>query len=652
MTNINIGGRLHSSATGNTVAGANEIMDDNLGKKQDVVNQQLQQDINSEKNRAESVETYMQNNFLNLVAVVPVQATPQNQLADKEFVNSSIATNTSNFRGTFNSKQELDNTTGATVNDYAFVVTTDSQGNKTYQRYKFTQDDGWVFEYELNNSSFTSAQWAAINSGITAALVSKLRNLPEASDLATQMNNIIQMVRDEQARAQAAEQENTQAIIEERTRAVTAEQANAGAIANIRQEIEEEGGLSPLLMDSLTYDELATKIRRNLLMPGRKYRINDFCTYVNQEGCAMAGKPFDVVVTAIAENKLSEHATAMPHPGDESKFARGHMEAWKLLYTVDRERFGWGMGRVVMIIKATGQTFYDPDAPIRDNYLLAPWGKYVGFMPELELNRLQVIDDGLQLVSDGTGGFDLYDNHEGTSTHLTSEEVLVIKPRGCIFGMEDEWGNRCGYDFKNVKFDIHPLQLPAEMTGDEDIDEYISTFDPHVCTTQAQFAIRFGDMPTVIPVDSSVHTYKYTFNFDDSDGQHSQQRDATLAEGVNTPSGNVVSQTATRLTSGMPLQTLPMVVFDMKDPLEHITRNLVDASSQIVVRGKAVGNEILNTSFATTASMVGCRIIDASELMSVYDIQDVSIMRSAETLFSDANDYLYDDNFNDYVDSL
>lgn len=652
MANINIGGRLHSAATGNTVTGANEIMDDNLGKKQDVVNQQLQQAINNEKNRAESIETYMQNNFQNLIAVVPVQASPQNQLADKEFVNSSIATNTSNFRGTFNSKQELDNTTGATVNDYAFVVTTDSQGNKTYQRYKFTQDEGWVFEYELNNSSFTSAQWAAINSCITAALVAKLRDLPDASDLATQMNNIIQMVRDEQARAQAAEQENAQAIIEERTRAVTAEQANAGAIANIRQEIEEEGGLSPLLMESLTYDELATKIRRNLLMPGRKYRINDFCTYVNQEGCAMAGKPFDVVVTAIAENKLSEHATAMPHPGDESKFARGHMEAWKLLYTVDRERFGWGMGRVVMIIKATGQTFYDPDAPIRDNYLLAPWGKYVGFMPELELNRLQVIDDGLQLVADGTGGFDLYDNHEGTSTHFTSEEVLVIKPRGCIFGMEDEWGNRCGYDFKNVKFDIHPLQLPAEMTGDEDIDEYISTFDPHVCTTQAQLAIRFGGMPTVIPVNSSVHTYKYTFNYDDSDGQHSQQRDATLAEGVNTPSGNVVSQTATRLTSGMPQQTLPMVVFDMKEPLEHITRNTVEGSSQIVVRGDAVGNEILNTSFITTAAMVGCRIIDASELMSVYDMQDVSIMRSAETLFTDANDYLYDDNFNDYVDSL
>ena len=36
--NINIGGRLHSIATGNVVAGADEIIDDSKGKKQSVIN--------------------------------------------------------------------------------------------------------------------------------------------------------------------------------------------------------------------------------------------------------------------------------------------------------------------------------------------------------------------------------------------------------------------------------------------------------------------------------------------------------------------------------------------------------------------------------------------------------------------------------------
>ena len=35
---INIGGRLHSTATGNVVTGANEILDDNKNKKQNVIN--------------------------------------------------------------------------------------------------------------------------------------------------------------------------------------------------------------------------------------------------------------------------------------------------------------------------------------------------------------------------------------------------------------------------------------------------------------------------------------------------------------------------------------------------------------------------------------------------------------------------------------
>ena len=41
MANINIGGRLHSSATGNVVSGANEILDDTKGKKQDVINAEV-----------------------------------------------------------------------------------------------------------------------------------------------------------------------------------------------------------------------------------------------------------------------------------------------------------------------------------------------------------------------------------------------------------------------------------------------------------------------------------------------------------------------------------------------------------------------------------------------------------------------------------
>lgn len=92
------------------------------------------------------------------------------------FVNSSVATNTANFIGTFNSVQELEAYSGTvTNNDYAFVVGTDSAGNTKYDRYKYSSaTTAWTFEYTLNNSSFTSTEWATIQSGMTSADKTKL----------------------------------------------------------------------------------------------------------------------------------------------------------------------------------------------------------------------------------------------------------------------------------------------------------------------------------------------------------------------------------------------------------------------------------------------------------------------------------------------
>lgn len=101
-------------------------------------------------------------------AVIPNQATTQNQLADKDFVNSSIATNTANFMGTFTSLAQIQAIQNPTNNDYAFLETTDQAGNTLYSRYKYSADtQEWLFEYNLNNSSFTAEQWATINSGLT-----------------------------------------------------------------------------------------------------------------------------------------------------------------------------------------------------------------------------------------------------------------------------------------------------------------------------------------------------------------------------------------------------------------------------------------------------------------------------------------------------
>ena len=65
----------------------------------------------------------LQQGIADINELIPEQASSSNQLADKEFVNSSIATNTANFIGTFESVTDLEAYSGTvTNNDYAFVV--------------------------------------------------------------------------------------------------------------------------------------------------------------------------------------------------------------------------------------------------------------------------------------------------------------------------------------------------------------------------------------------------------------------------------------------------------------------------------------------------------------------------------------------------
>lgn len=139
---------------------------------------QLKDQDGNNLGQAHTVEIDLQsleNTINNILALIPSQATAQNQLADKNFVNSSISTNTSHFIGTFNSLAELEAYTGTvTNNDYANVIRTES-GQTYYDRYTYNGDtEAWEFNFTVNSTSFTAVQWAAINSGITAGKVAEI----------------------------------------------------------------------------------------------------------------------------------------------------------------------------------------------------------------------------------------------------------------------------------------------------------------------------------------------------------------------------------------------------------------------------------------------------------------------------------------------
>jgi hypothetical protein len=186
-------------------SGANVVFGDTLtgaGTPSDPVNvsedilQQISDNTQSSQDNASEIQN-LQNTIGNISSqlsdvqsVIPATASTQNQLADQGFVNSSIQTATAYFRGDWAtwsavpsdpSQYPADATGNRTpiTNDY-MVVIADEQENGGTWRYKYTGDwseqgkDGWLAEYQVNETPFTAAQNAAINSGITASAVADI----------------------------------------------------------------------------------------------------------------------------------------------------------------------------------------------------------------------------------------------------------------------------------------------------------------------------------------------------------------------------------------------------------------------------------------------------------------------------------------------
>lgn len=221
---IQVGGRIESKEVGGIVTGAAEILDDAKGKKQSVINGETDDELarldqskqdnltfdnaptEGSDNPVKSGGVYAAEKALSdaieaIMLLIPSAASALNKLVDTAMMNSSIATATATFKGTYNVVTDLSLTVDATHeqiaaalgnvistadnNDYAFVqvpVSTESTDIRRTERYKFN-GTVWGYEYDLNTSGFTAAQWAAINSGITLALVGKLIGLPTSSEL-------------------------------------------------------------------------------------------------------------------------------------------------------------------------------------------------------------------------------------------------------------------------------------------------------------------------------------------------------------------------------------------------------------------------------------------------------------------------------------
>lgn len=151
------------------------------------------------------------------------------------YVNQSIESSTAEFKGTYETKAEMDAVI-ADNNDYAFLIVynytllTEEPASfdpteyyklvdgeyvpgesgdvwaadtwyeqddtvNHYERYKWVDPavsgSHWAYEYDVNNTSFTTEQWDAINSGINAEGVAKIDNAIPGLSSGTTENNLV-----------------------------------------------------------------------------------------------------------------------------------------------------------------------------------------------------------------------------------------------------------------------------------------------------------------------------------------------------------------------------------------------------------------------------------------------------------------------------
>lgn len=133
---------------------------------------------------------------------IPAAASTTNQLADKQYVDDSISTNTADFDGSWATYAAIPTTvagfTSANLpepsnNNYLVVLEDETQDGGTW-RYKYVDDGGaydknnWKVEYEVNESPFTQAQLDAINSGANSTNIAQIStNASNISTLQTAM---------------------------------------------------------------------------------------------------------------------------------------------------------------------------------------------------------------------------------------------------------------------------------------------------------------------------------------------------------------------------------------------------------------------------------------------------------------------------------
>ena len=282
-----------------------------------------------------------------------------------------------------------------------------------------------------------------------------------------------------------------------------------------------------------TWRDLMDLRTRKLLEPGRQYRINYSASH-NSGTVAVSGRAgFDLSLTAISEDSLSESAVALPTDGNHY-YDANNLSAWKIKYCLDNDtsRFHWACNAGDAVCNNKKYTYSPADDKTVDGVY------YYAF---------RFGEETLYSTKRNPAGDDKVYVHEDDYFHgmVMNEAGWWTTPngggKGVIYYMRDEFGNEAPYDFKSFAF---------EVSGD-DADRY---------------ALTRGE-------------YYFTFSHIADDGT---VEDASLQGKCR---GNVIGPS---FLDGV--QTMPRIIFANTDMLPNCVSNSVGADTSDIFFGGGCSN--------------------------------------------------------------
>ena len=177
----------------------------NEARDRQIADNNLHGEVVAESLLRENADTLLGNRINSIDALIPAEATSNNQLADKDYVLDLIKVNGASYRGSWATwaavpsdpslyPEDAQGDRTPNANDYMIVTADETQDGGTWM-YKYTGTwatdgkNGWLVEYEIEKTPFTPEQQAAIDSGITSALVGQITtNENDISDINTTLS--------------------------------------------------------------------------------------------------------------------------------------------------------------------------------------------------------------------------------------------------------------------------------------------------------------------------------------------------------------------------------------------------------------------------------------------------------------------------------